>query len=136
LSAIGWNEYEDFDGEQFTKLKFGYKKLIEYLSAQLPKTCIRLNEKVEKIEYSSSSGVTLSILNKVDGSRHAYTADYVVNTMSLGYLKKQHNDLFEPKLPQLKIKAIENLGFGCVNKVFVVFEQKANIFAKRVEGNC
>ncbi len=121
-----------FEGEQFTKLKYGYKKLIDFLCSQLPKSSIKLNELVEKIEYTSN-GVKLTVLNKTNEIRQTYTADYVVTTMSLGYLKKFHHDLFEPKLPALKIKAIENLGFGCVNKIFVVFE-KSDVLSKRVEG--
>ena len=98
----------------------------------MPKSSIKLNELVEKIEYSSN-GVKLTVLNKSNNTRQIYTADYLISTMSLGYLKKYHNNLFEPKLPTLKLKAIENLGFGCVNKMFVVFE-KGDLLGKRVEG--
>ncbi len=31
--------------------------------------------------------------------------------------------MFSPKLPHKKIKAIENLGFGAVNKIFLVFDR-------------
>lgn len=31
--------------------------------------------------------------------------------------------MFHPQLPLSKIKAIENLGFGSVNKVLVVFDK-------------
>jgi spermine oxidase len=62
------------------------------------------------------------VFNNIDKTRKTYKANYVLTTMPLGYLKKHHYELFNPKLPLNKIKAIENLGFGCVNKVFVVFE--------------
>ena len=132
LSAVGWNEYEDFEGEPFTKLKYGYKKLVDYLSSQLPQASIRLNEVVEKIDYSIQGGAQITVLNTMENKRKIYMADYVVNTMSLGYLKECHYDLFEPKLPLLKVKAIENLGIGCVNKLFVVFE--SDMLKKKVEG--
>ena len=98
----------------------------------MPSTSIKLNEIVEKIDYTN--GAKLTVLNKSDGSQKFYTADYVVFSGSLGYLKKNQNNLFEPKLPVLKIKAIENLGFGCVNKVFVVFEKDSFSLNKNVEG--
>jgi hypothetical protein len=37
-------------------------------------------------------------------------------------LKEEHSKLFEPILPPPQIKAIERLGFGVVNKLFLVFE--------------
>jgi hypothetical protein len=44
-------------------------------------------------------------------------------TCSLGYLKLHHNKLFKPPLPQNKMDAIENMGFGKVNKIFLYFEK-------------
>jgi monoamine oxidase len=41
----------------------------------------------------------------------------------LGYLKLHHNKLFKPPLPQNKMDAIENMGFGKVNKIFLYFEK-------------
>ena len=130
LTAVGWNYYEDFDGDSLTRLKFGYKKLIDYLSSQLPEKCVRLNEMVVKIDYTQGARVT--VYNKKENTNKTYTADYVICTMSLGYLKMCQHELFEPKLPALKIKAIENLGFGCVNKLFIVFEKE--VLQKKVAG--
>jgi spermine oxidase len=50
----------------------------------------------------------------------------------MGYLKEHHHSLFIPKLPLNKIKAIENLGFGAVNKIFVVFDRP--VLGKEYEG--
>ena len=50
----------------------------------------------------------------------------------MGYLKKHHNNLFLPKLPLAKIKAIENIGFGCVDKIFIVYEK--NVFKNAAQG--
>lgn len=36
--------------------------------------------------------------------------------------------MFNPKLPSNKVKAIEHLGFGCVNKVFVVYDKPITSF--------
>ncbi len=121
LSALGWNAYEDFDGDHFARLKYGYGKLIENFGQQIPEESIKLNEVVEKIDWTSGHN-QVSVYNKVENTRKVYDCSYVLCTVPLGYLKKMHHELFFPKLPLNKIKAIENLGFGCVNKLFLVFE--------------
>lgn len=45
----------------------------------------------------------------------------VILTPSLGYLKKHHKRLIEPPLPLKQTNAIEKLGFGLINKVFIDF---------------
>ncbi len=106
-------------------LKYGYHKLIEHLVAFLNKSSIRLNERVEHIDWSSSSDglVTLKSFNTLEKKYKIYKADCVVVTIPLGVLKKTHSNLFSPSLPQNKVKAIERLGFGTVNKIFTVFEK-------------
>lgn len=48
-------------------------------------------------------------------------ADYVICTVSLGVLKEQADVLFSPNLPNSKKNAINNLGFGYVNKIFTEY---------------
>jgi monoamine oxidase len=57
-----------------------------------------------------------------------YQASRVICTVSLGYLKENYSTMFKPKLPEEKIEAIEKLGFGCVNKFWLVFEQPLTEF--------
>lgn len=54
-----------------------------------------------------------------DGS--SYSADYLIVTSSLGVLRDRHMTLFDPPLPKRKRTAIETLGFGPVNKIFLHF---------------
>ena len=111
-------------GEVFTKLKNGYSKLIEHLKAQVPKDSLKLNQRVTKIEYNlDNGGVRVTALNPKNNERTTYEAKYVLCTMPLGVLKDQHGKIFEPRLPDEKIRAIENLGFGVLNKFFFVFDQ-------------
>jgi spermine oxidase len=155
LSAIGWNEYEDFEGEHFTRFKYGYNKLVEYLSSQVPKQIIRLNERVESIDWSSiaendssdddddddahdnkeckhSQLIKVHTYNTHEKQKCVYQAKKVLCTVPLGVLKRFHRDLFHPNLPSNKIRAIERLGFGCVNKLFIVFNKP--LFKKNVQG--
>lgn len=124
LSAVGWNEYEDFEGDQFTRLKHGYARLIDSFLTQIPPHCLMLGRKCERISWTSNPAhCELDVLNRHTGEREHFVCDYVITTTSLGYLKLHHHTMFNPQLPLNKIKAIENLGFGCVNKVFVVFDR-------------
>ena len=122
LSAVGYNENEDLPGDHFTKLKYGYDKFVQYLSSQIPKESIRLNQKVETIDWSSKSN-RVAAFNHNDHSRAIYNADFVICTIPLGYLKRYHNSMFIPKLSLKKTKAIENLGFGVVDKLFLVYDK-------------
>lgn len=50
-----------------------------------------------------------------------FPADYVIVTVSLGVLKQHHTKLFCPGLPAEKVDAINKLGFGHVNKIFLEY---------------
>ena len=45
-----------------------------------------------------------------------------MTTFPLGYLKSYYKTLFSPSLPIAKANAIEKLGFGTVNKFWLVFD--------------
>lgn len=50
-----------------------------------------------------------------------FTVDKVLVTVSLGVLKKNYKELFEPKLPEAHIRAIKNLSFGTLNKIILEY---------------
>lgn len=78
---------------------------------------IILNTTVNKISIVNNE----IIVKTSDGK--SYTADKVLVTVSLGVLKNNHKELFEPKLPEVNVKAIENLSFGIVNKILLEYSQ-------------
>lgn len=45
-------------------------------------------------------------------------------TIPLGVLKHDYDELFVHPLPEKKIKAINNLSYGAVNKIFLTFEEQ------------
>ena len=56
-------------------------------------------------------------------NKETYFADHVIVCVPLGYLKKNHATLFSPPLPEPKIQAIKEFGFGKVDKIFLQFDQ-------------
>ena len=50
------------------------------------------------------------VIKTTDGN--TYCADYVIVTIPLGVLKAKYNTLFNPPLPQIKIKTIQVSSFS------------------------
>ncbi len=123
LSAKGWNAFEESSGDNMIVLKYGYGALVDHLKSKLPEENILLNEVVSKIDYSSDN-VIISTKNRKSGNESEFSAKYCICTVPLGYLKANHKDLFEPSLPSPKAKAIQKLGFGLVDKIFLVFDSQ------------
>ena len=128
ISANGWNAFEDLSGDNDTRPKHGYTYLIDYMSSKLPAHCIRLNEEVLNIDWSSNSNKMITVKTSQNA---VYQARKVLCTLPLGCLKSNPH-LFSPLLPENKRNAINALGFGCVAKIFVVFDRP--VFKKDTEG--
>ncbi|KAL5280242.1 hypothetical protein ACFFRR_004299 [Megaselia abdita] len=79
---------------------------------------IFFNQEVSDIK-SHTSGVDVKCISGIE-----HEADHVIFTGSVGVLRDRAKSLFQPDLPANKISAIENLGFGTVNKIFLYFDKK------------
>ena len=126
LSLYSWGEYMEFDGSEEVELKRGYQPIIDVLLEDTPKDAFVLNTKVERILWSSDSQLSLRHSYPIQvetSSGNTFGADYVIVTCSLGFLKKNAATLFEPSLPAEKIEAIDRIGFGTVNKIYLQFDQ-------------
>lgn len=141
LSLIGWNEYIDSDGDYMVNLKRGYSELIKHFCSKIPTDCIKINEAVTKIHWPSSDAqkldpascvVSVTTRNQITKEESVFIGKCCLCTMSLGFLKKSYTKLFNPPLPNNKVNAIERLGFGTVNKLFLIFDQA--LFNKDVQG--
>jgi monoamine oxidase len=114
---------DDFDGDQVF-LQDGYTALIEEVGRDvIKKSHIRLGVEVQDISWSTGP-----IVISTNGGQH--TADRVVCTIPLGVLKshtqpKLHpssvRPLFTPELPPENVTAIQSLGFGTLDKIFMVY---------------
>lgn len=105
---------DDFDGEQVF-LQDGYAAVAQELGKDLVDAgLVRKGVEVESIEWNSDP-------IKVVTSEGTHTATDVVCTIPLGVLKERQQDLFQPPLPPEYSEAIENLGFGTLDKIFLVY---------------
>ena len=114
--GVGQLEYaiEDFDGDQVFLLD-GYTPIIEELARPLQHAgVIDTDTEVESIDWSSSP---IKIIT-ANGISKAKT---VVLSIPLGILKARQDSLFQPDLPKPKQEAIESLGFGTLDKIFLVY---------------
>lgn len=111
LSLWWWDSDEEFGGVEVI-FPGGYNQITDGLAKGLD---IRLGEVVEIVRYGSD-GV------KVETSAGSYAAEKAVVTFPLGVLK-QASVKFEPPLPESKQAAIDRLGMGVLNKVYLKFPE-------------
>ncbi|KAF3762420.1 hypothetical protein M406DRAFT_72427 [Cryphonectria parasitica EP155] len=114
---------DDFDGDQVF-LQDGYVAVVEEVARELTQAgLIRLGVQVRNIDWSQNP-------IKLETTHGSYTASKVVCTLPLGVL--QHHTqapasgtapirLFVPPLPSGKLAAIDNLGFGTLDKIMLVY---------------
>ncbi|KAL5280241.1 hypothetical protein ACFFRR_004298 [Megaselia abdita] len=82
---------------------------------------ILLRKEVTNISWDKS-GLKPLIITTACGL--TFEADHVICTVSLAVLKEGFKSKFTPSLPERKLKAIQGLGIGTVNKVFIHFEKR------------
>ncbi|KAF9088536.1 hypothetical protein BGX23_007276 [Mortierella sp. AD031] len=131
LSLRHWDQDDDYEfSGHHCMVKEGYGQVPVRLSQGLD---VRLNQPVSLIERSTKpSGNTLH--NHIHRDQHqeaihiqcrdgtSYKCSAAVVTVPLGVLKS-HQIQFSPQLPDWKKQAINNLGFGLLNKLVLVFEK-------------
>ena len=129
LNVDGYNEYVNFKGDVNTNLKYGYKKLIDYFVSRLPNKSLKSNEVVLNINWPKTSSLVT-----ITTSKGIYQAKQVLVTASLGYLKSNYNTLFNPDLPANKINSINKIGFGIVDKIFLIYDKPVFANFNQVQG--
>lgn len=110
LSAWWVDSAESYDGGDVL-FPDGYDWLPNFLAEGLD---IRLSTPVERVEYGAN-GVT------VTAGDQSFNATYAVISVPLGVLK-QDRIVFAPALPPHKREAIDRLGMGILNKLYLRFE--------------
>ncbi|XP_060096973.1 peroxisomal N(1)-acetyl-spermine/spermidine oxidase [Heteronotia binoei] len=127
LVALGpFGEYAILPGLDCT-FPNGYEGLMDHLKASLPKDVLLFHKVVTSIHWGGSFMETATgrlFPVQVECEDHeTFLADHVIITVPLGFLKEHQETLFHPPLPPRKVAAIQRMGFGTNNKIFLEFEQ-------------
>ncbi|KAI7280120.1 hypothetical protein KC345_g4941 [Hortaea werneckii] len=114
---------DDFDGDQVF-LQDGYLSLIDEVAECLrEQDLIKTGAEVRSIHWDRAPVV-------VETVESTFTAERVVCSLPLGVLQhhtRKHREantppLFEPSLPQGKQDALDSLGYGTLDKIFLVYD--------------
>ncbi|KAI4878710.1 hypothetical protein NFI96_013480 [Prochilodus magdalenae] len=128
VSASQMSEYVELDGEFYNCLGTGgYQALLEVLLKRLPPGTIQSSKPVKRIQWDlkgTGSTVKSHPVKVICENDEIFEADHVIVTVSLGVLKQRAATMFEPALPKSKMDAIEKLGFGTVDKIFLCFSKR------------
>ncbi|KAL6459005.1 hypothetical protein MHYP_G00324770 [Metynnis hypsauchen] len=124
VSANSWQYYINM-GDDLNVEGFMFQ-VVEKLAEDFPKEHLLLNKAVRKIDWDGSFPGTEGVEYPVrvvceDGAE--ILADHVILTVSLGCLKAEGANLFNPSLPAEKKEVIEKLSFGNMAKIFLEYEE-------------
>jgi monoamine oxidase len=112
LSAEYFDDNYQFEGAEHI-FPGGYKQIIDVLAEDVN---ILFNQVVETIDYSGD----VVTVETTDGE--TYTADKVIVTVPLGVLQAG-SITFVPELAEEKTDAIDRLGMGVMDKLWLEFEE-------------
>lgn len=113
-----WLE-EGLDGENVF-VASTYKRILEEVAKPaLAKADIKLNTEVNHIAYRTSDDEAPVRVYTSEGASHSF--DEVVVTCPLGWLKKHAQTVFSPPLPHRLAQAIESIGYGALEKLYISF---------------
>ncbi|KAK0084928.1 hypothetical protein PV325_006130 [Microctonus aethiopoides] len=121
LSAKYWGKFQFVGGSEHLIFKNGYNSAVELIAESLNRKNIRLNSSVKTIQWQNANdSLQKSIILTLADNKKIFT-DCIIVTCSLGYLKNYHRTMFQPQLPLNHSIAIDNLGFGLINKIYLDF---------------
>ncbi|XP_077869662.1 peroxisomal N(1)-acetyl-spermine/spermidine oxidase-like, partial [Saccoglossus kowalevskii] len=139
LSLRWFGEYVALPGDYYTEMgQGGYQALVDLLLSKIPVECLQYNKPVKSVDWCGAK----SERSEVKDDRHAIgvectdgekvTADHVIVTTSLGFLKENSETFFNPVLPEEKLEAISKVGYGNIGKIFLRFKNR--FWNKHLDG--
>ncbi|XP_010288500.1 PREDICTED: spermine oxidase isoform X2 [Phaethon lepturus] len=104
VSLSEFGEWTEIPGAHHI-IPCGFIKIVEILARSIPESVIQLRKPVKCIHWNQSVSKEIERV-----------ADHNI-------LKKRHETLFHPRLPEEKVMAIEKLGINTTDKIFLEFEE-------------
>ncbi|XP_044267194.1 spermine oxidase-like isoform X1 [Tribolium madens] len=124
VSADNYGSFIQIPGGQI-RIPLGFIGVLSPLMRELPENALRLNKPVGNIRWGAvqarNKGGPRAVVQCCDGQE--FPADYVILTVSLGVLKEHADKMFCPALPSSKMDAINNIGYGNVDKIFLDYDR-------------
>lgn len=138
VSLSEFGEWTEIPGAHHV-IPAGFIKVVEILAQDIPSRILRLSKPVRRVHWNCSFQDAKEITDQADHNQderpspapvcvecedgECLPADHVIVTASLGVLKKAHETLFSPGLPQEKAQAIHKLGISTTDKIFLEFAE-------------
>lgn len=137
VSLSEFGEWSEIPGAHHV-IPSGFMKIVEILARDIPESIIQLRKPVKCIHWNRSVSKEIETVadhNSDHPNQEGYPvfvecedcefipADHVILTVSLGVLKKFHENMFQPHLPEDKVTAIQKLGINTTDKIFLEFEE-------------
>ena len=117
MSAWGFGYWSRFEIDGDAVVRGGYSTLLARMVCDIGPEKLRLNERVLNIDWTRKDCVL------VHTSRAQLTCKHVLVTFPLGVLKATHSQLFTPNLPAVKVSAIQSMGYGQLEKIFLQYDR-------------
>ncbi|XP_061840010.1 spermine oxidase [Nerophis lumbriciformis] len=150
VSLSEFGEWTEIPGAHYV-IPGGFTKIVEVLAQDIPSNTVCLSKPVRCIYWNYSAQNHDLITRNDDINRDKnhnlndhgqrdppmaarpicvecedeewITADHVIVTVSLGWLKHNHEAMFSPSLPEDKVLAIEKLGISTTDKIFLEYAE-------------
>ncbi|KAK9375226.1 flavin-containing amine oxidoreductase-domain containing protein [Lipomyces chichibuensis] len=124
LSLGSWDQDDgnEFSGKHTMVENGGYMLVPRALYLFPTRLDVRFKSSVKSIAYDESKEAGRKKFTVTMHSGDHISADRVICTVPLGVLKA-NGISFQPDLPEKKKESIQNLGFGVLNKVVLVYDR-------------
>ncbi|XP_005112313.2 peroxisomal N(1)-acetyl-spermine/spermidine oxidase isoform X1 [Aplysia californica] len=110
------------------RLRGGMASVIKVLTSAFLLQTIRFKAAVETVDWSE-----FNVKNTRDGKDskvkvtcrdgRVFEGHHVIMTVPLGHLKEHAHKMFKPSLSKEKLEALNTIGFGCITKVFLIYDK-------------
>ncbi|XP_042882529.1 spermine oxidase-like [Penaeus japonicus] len=118
-SAKDADYFTDWGNDQWDQWVDGYDTLVNYLMEDIPESKVKLSSPVCRIFWGNEvDGDNLGgRVLVVTADEVSYLAHHVITTVSVGFLKRRHSEIFTPALKKSYQRALAVSDLGIADKV-------------------